>query len=205
MTSHPGWSPDAHVVFRHVWFDRILAAFPVTVVDDTPKRISVYIAPGTQFMRLNCTRDEYLRVIASRKWDLVEDTWRDLHMLWTSVPGQACSVWTIWDEKWQHQGWKVNPEAAWKRTSIGFDTTDHALDVAIAPDFSWTWKDEDEFAEAIRLGLLTQNEATAVRDEAEKVLDRLLTTGRIEAERQAAWRPDSTWSVPSLPPEWENP
>ena len=32
------------------------------------------------------------------------------------------------------------------------DTTDLALDVTVAPDGSWEWKDEDELAEAISLG-----------------------------------------------------
>ena len=47
---------------------------------------------------------------------------------------------------------------------------DHALDLVIAPDGSWCWKDEDDFAEAQALGVFTVEQAAAVRAEGERVL-----------------------------------
>ncbi len=84
-----------------------------------------------------------MRVLASRQWRLVTYTWNAQPMLWTSVPGEACSIWTMWlTADWKHVGWKVNPEAPWQRTHFGFDTTDHVLDAFISPDLgSWEWKD----------------------------------------------------------------
>ena len=168
------------VTLRQVWFGRVWAAFPMTVVEDTPTRRALYIAPGTVFMAPDCTRAEHLRVLASGKWGLVEMTWNEQPMLWTSVPGEAWSVWTIWQTPgWQHNGWKVNPEAPMRRTRLGFDTADYTLDAIIEPDLErWSLKDEDEFSEAIRLELLTETEAAVIRKETRRVVKSLLTGRR---------------------------
>jgi len=177
----------------------------MTVVEDTPTRRALYIAPGTVFMAPDCTRAEHLRVLASGKWDLVEMTWNEQPMLWTSVPGEPCSVWTIWQApNWQHIGWKVNPEAPMKRTRLGFDTADYTLDAVIEPDLErWSWKDEDEFAEAILLGLLTTTEATAIREGTRMVVESLLMVQRDDLRAWAAWRPLAHWTVPTLPLDWD--
>jgi hypothetical protein len=62
-------------------------------------------------------------------------------------PGDAHSVWALWRAA-DHQllCWYVNLEGPWRRTAIGFDSLDHALDIIIEPDLStWRWKDEEEF------------------------------------------------------------
>ncbi len=202
---HAAWSPGTPVTLRHVWFGRVWAALPMTVVQDTPTRRALYIAPSTVFVAPNCARAEHLRVLASRKWELVEMTWNEQPMLWTSVPGEAWSVWTIWQApNWQHIGWKVNPEAPMKTTRLGFDTADYTLDAVVEPDLErWSWKDEDEFAEAIRLGLLTTTEATAIRGGTRVVVESLLTVRRDEMRSWAAWRPPAAWTIPSLALRWD--
>ena len=174
-------------------------------MEDSPDRIAVHIAPGANFMAPSCDRAEYLRVLASRKWRLSQHIWYDEPMLWSTAPGEACSVWTIWQgESWHHSGWKVNPEAPWSRTRLGFDTADHVLDAVIEPDFrSWSWKDVEELAEAVSLHLLTPDEAATVRLEAERVLYRLVDGGREEAMKWAAWRPQGAWTTPILDSSWE--
>ena len=205
MNSVDRWPPGSHIVFRQVWFNKIWAAFPVTIVEDSADRIAVYIAPGTDFMAPNCNRVEYLRVIASKKWRLSHHTWYDEPMLWSTAPSEACSVWTIWQgENWHHSGWKVNPEAAWTRTRLGFDTTDHVLDVVVKPDLAtWSWKDADELSEAVELELFTPDEVTAIRKEAQRVLARMVERGQEEAKQWANWRPDNNWMIPTLGPAWE--
>src|SRR5260370_34644413 len=81
------------------------------------------------------------------------------------------------------------------RTPIGYDSLDHVLDIVVAPDGTWHWKDEDEFEEAIQLGLFTPSEAADIRAEGERVITRLsslLPTG------WEHWRPPPRWSVSSL-------
>ena len=95
MKCRQHWTSGTQILIRHIWFGKIWAAFPVTVIEDSIKRITVYLASGTPFMAPACTRAEYLNVLASRKWQLIQNTWHGQNMLWRSVPGEACSIWTI--------------------------------------------------------------------------------------------------------------
>ncbi len=193
-----------HVVFRQLWADKVWAVLPMTVVEDSDELVSVYIAPGTKFLRTNCSREEYLSVQASGQWDLVTDRWWPQHHVWTSGPGEACSIWTMWsDPDWRHLGWKVNPEAPLKRTEIGFDTSDHVLDAVIPPDLgSWSLKDEDELTQAIDLGLFSADDGERIRRDTARFADEALTTRRSRMERWAEWRPPDAWMIPDLDPRW---
>ena len=88
----------------------------------------------------------------------------------------------------------MNLQAPLRPTSLGFDTTDWALDVVVDPAGAWRWKDEDDFAEAQVLGILDAATASRVRAEAERVIaNRPWPTGL------EAWRPDPAWAIPELP------
>ncbi len=100
-------------------------------------------------------------------------------------------------------GWKLNPEAPWRRTTLGFDTTDYALDAVISPDLTWwRWKDEEEFVQAVELGLIPSRDAEAIRDLASELVTEALTTLRSQLEQCAAWRPPSDWTTPALVDGW---
>ncbi|MDE0311460.1 MAG: DUF402 domain-containing protein, partial [Caldilineaceae bacterium] len=159
-TTVPRWSSGDHVLFRQLWPGGVWAAIPATIVEDSSDLVSLYIAPGTTFAGPDCSRDEHLHVAASRAWETKLYEWTGQHHLWSSLPGEAASIWTIWSAPdWTHVGWKVNPELPLKRTPLGFDTTDHVLDAVISADLtSWQLKDEDELAVAIELGLFSAAE-----------------------------------------------
>ena len=80
----------------------------------------------------------------------------------------------------------------------GFDTTDWQLDLWVEADGTVHWKDEDDLARAVELGILTAEEARLARDEANRVLDEWpFPTGWED------WRPDPAWPTPSLPDGWD--
>jgi predicted RNA-binding protein associated with RNAse of E/G family len=81
---------------------------------------------------------------------------------------------------------------------------DLALDIIAEPDrSSWRWKDEDEFALLIDEGVLSEEVAARVHEEAQAVV------GRIERDEPPfdsawpSWRPDPAWGLPELPDGWE--
>jgi hypothetical protein len=95
-------------------------------------------------------------------------------------------------------GWYVNFQAPIARTAVGFATCDLDLDIWIEPDRSWQWKDRDEFADAVRLGHITDAEAATVEAEAALVIERC---ERGEAPFDGAWtdwRPDPSWCAVAL-------
>ncbi len=190
-----------------MWPGGVWAAIPATIIEDSSDLVSLYIAPGTIFAGPDCSRDEHLHVAASGAWELKLYEWTVQHHLWSSVPGEAASIWTIWSAPdWTHVGWKVNPELPLKRTPIGFDTTDHVLDAVISADLtSWQLKDEDELAVAIDLGLLTEAEGERIRRETRRIASECISSHRRQLQAWAAWRPPAGWNLPTLPRNWEDP
>ena len=82
---------------------------------------------------------------------LVELTWSGSDILVFMPPGVAYSVWWFFAAgTGDFEGWYGNLETRHKRWDdgdvCGVDITDQALDLRIAPDGRWAWKDEDEFA-----------------------------------------------------------
>ncbi|MDE0080570.1 MAG: DUF402 domain-containing protein [Caldilineaceae bacterium] len=204
-TTVPRWSSGDHVLFRQLWPGGVWAAIPATIVEDSSDLVSLYIAPGTTFAGPDCSRDEHLHVAASRAWETKLYEWTGQHHLWSSLPGEAASIWTIWSAPdWTHVGWKVNPELPLKRTPLGFDTTDHVLDAVISTDItSWQLKDEDELAVAVKLGLFSAAEGEQIRRETQRIAGECVTSRRRQLQTWAAWRPPSQWKLPALPPNWE--
>jgi len=197
------WSPGDHVIFRHIWAEKVWAAIPVTVVEDNAQLVSVYVHPGTEFAAPLCSRDEYLLVMASGDWKLQLLPWYG-HHLWTAVPGAPYSIWTLWSEpNWEHQGWKINPELPLQRTPIGFNTIDHVIDAIIQPDLSrWDWKDEDEFSKATQLGLISSDDAIRIRQTTIQVANEALSQQGDRIRELVDWRPPSNWTIPILAGNW---
>ncbi|WP_089254937.1 DUF402 domain-containing protein [Asanoa hainanensis] len=126
--------------------------------------------------------------------------------------GSPWSVWWFFDE---HTGefddWYVNLEEPFTRWDdghlAGIDTADHALDIVVEPDRTWSWKDEDELAaKTDKPGYWDASEAAKIRKNGEAVLE-LIEAGKFPFD--GTWcdlRPDPSWQIPAdLPPGWDRP
>jgi uncharacterized protein len=97
----------------------------------------------------------------------------------------------------------VNLQAPLRRTALGFDTVDHALDVIVELDGTWRWKDEDELAEAVEQGLFTTDEAEKFRADGERAVAAILEREPPFDHDWSSWRPDPAWAEPTLVPGWD--
>jgi hypothetical protein len=91
-----------------------------------------------------------------------------------------------------------------RRTAIRFDTFDLLVDLVVAPDRSscWVWKDEDEYAQARRLGVVSETDHAVVEAAREQVLE-MITRGEGPFAPDAGWtrwHSDPSWPTPVLPP-----
>ena len=198
MTTH--FQPGDHVTLREIWHSRVWTARPYTVVEDTPSRLLLYAPAGVRWMK-PVPPDR----LSEPTWTLYEDTWYT-EALRIVAPGSRHSVLLLWTPGFRDLLlWYVNLETAITRTPIGFDYLDQLLDIQIAPDLSaWNWKDEDEFQEVVTLGLLTPNEARAVRSEGQSVIAALDARRPPFDEPWPQWRPDPAWTPPALPKSWND-
>lgn len=206
------WSPGDVIALRFLPMGKLRWAKPVRVVEDsddvtalfleagTPMKVPAHPATGATISRSLSYEDRF-----RTDWKLGDGIWRDNSVLMLSRPGAAHSFWAFWRASdWEFLAWYVNLQAPLARTSVGFDTEDHVLDVVVEPDLmSWEWKDEDELADAVRLGRFTSNEAAQIRAEGEAALNTILERQWPVNDGWADWRPPGHWTLPSLPTGWD--
>lgn len=149
---------------------RIRWAFPWRVVADDGALFVLYLAPGSEGVWMGRDPDgHYLARWVSEEPPHAR-VWRQNHVLSLTRRGDAHSIWLFWSEDWTFRGWYVQLQKPFVETPTGLETMDHALDVIVEPDGAWRWKDEDDLAEAVRLGVFTPDEAAEIRAEGERVI-----------------------------------
>jgi predicted RNA-binding protein associated with RNAse of E/G family len=191
------------ILLREVHEGRIWTARPGIVVDDRPNLLAVHIPVGTLWKVPAADRADML-VRRKNGWTLTDHEWRRGQMLWLMSPGVAHAVHLWWHgPDWQFGGWYVNLQDPIRRTQLGVDFLDQHLDVVIDPDFSWRWKDEDELADAVEIGLLSRQQADAIRAEGERAIHCMQAGASPFREGWEEWRPDPSWPIPTLPDGWE--
>ncbi len=197
------FEPGETIVLREVLRGRIWAARPLTVVRSDEDGWLFYLPIGIRWV---APGDDHAEMVASKttEWALRERTWSELHILSFAWPGAGHAVLHFWDADWAPRSWYVNVEAPLRPFPLGFDTLDHDLDVVMAPDrSSWAWKDEEDVAHGVELGLYTPEDATAFRSEGERGVRRLLDREPPFDREWADWRPDPSWAIPELPDGWD--
>jgi hypothetical protein len=189
-------------VLREVRQGQTWSARPVTVVQDAPELVALWMAPGTHWLqprRPDGGRVGILDVLHD-SWVLSDAIWQGGGALILQVPTGAHALIGFWDDDNQHlDSWYINMQAPLRRTPLGFDTLDHILDIVVSLDRrSWAWKDEEPLAEAVSRGLVTPESAHAIRAEGERALQLLLDGKPPFAPEWEQWAPDPAWGIPAL-------
>jgi uncharacterized protein len=189
------------VALREVWHGRIWSARPASVVRDDHELAMFHIPSGIHWMCPRTPSGPWLR-LKQDEWVLDERTW-DTNVLSFARPGEAHAVLLFFDDDWTARSWYVNLQEPLRRTAVGFDYLDQALDVVVSIDrSSWRWKDEDELAEEVRLGVFTKEQAVGFRAEGELAVRRLLDRDPPYDRDWTTWRPPPSWPAPKLPDGW---
>lgn len=193
-----------------MWDGRLSWVEPVTVVEDSPELIALYLVVDTPIKRpvgsdgVPIPRFQIADQRGREPWQLGDARWIGSSVLRLVRPGAAHAIGVFWSgEDRVFDGWYGNLQAPLQRTAIGFDTSDHVLDVTIAPDRSWQWKDEDEFAIVQQRGLIGPAEAAGIRAEGERVIAAVEANGWPFNAGWEHWRPDPDWPVPTVPEGWD--
>jgi hypothetical protein len=176
-----------------------------TMVRDTDDLWMFYIPPRTRWFGPSPRERPWVALKApGATWTLEEHTWTDAHVLSFAWPGAGAAVLHFWNEAWTPLYWYVNVEAPLRRFALGFDTFDHDLDIVVEPDrSSWRWKDVDDVAEGIRLGVYTSQDEATFRRAAARALRRLRDREAPFDREWSTWRPDPTWPPPDLAAGWD--
>lgn len=197
------WAPGSSVVLREVWGGKIWAARPVVVVKDEPTERMFYVPPGGAMKAPVAVSGEPLR-LPVKEWRLEDRPGGRRHVLSFAWPEVAHAVLASWRaETGEFTGWYVNLQDPLRPSAVGFDTTDHVLDVLVPPDHSsWQWKDEAEMEEAVRRGLFDAAQVERFRQEGARAAERLIRGEPPFDLPWESWRPDPWWPSPELPTDW---
>lgn len=201
--------PGSTCVMRYVNKSRLALAMPVRVVKDQPDLTVLYLAAGSPLKaRIAPDGVEIARGISHAERHgpplvIGDREWRTNNTLILVRPAEPWDIRLFWNiDTGEFRGWYVNLQTPVVRTGSGFESYDHILDITVAPDHSWSWKDEDEMVEAVSVGRFTPKEAAGIRADGERVVR------EIEAWRwpfnagYEHWRPDPSWEVPGMPDDW---
>ena len=186
------------MLLRSIYRGNVRWCWPHHYVGEWNGRSGLYCQPGS--------RGKLMKRVAGKgyleRWitdaPAFDHVWDTMHVLRFMRAGDAHTVELSWDLRWEFLGWYVNLQAPLVIRGDRFDTTDWALDIVVAPDGTWRWKDEDDFAQAIELGVFADGVvAAAVRSEGERVIaEKPWPTGWED------WRPDAGWAPLPLPEDW---
>ncbi|MER5735882.1 MULTISPECIES: DUF402 domain-containing protein [unclassified Streptomyces] len=204
------WAPGEHILWRYrgIGTDEVHICRPVTVVRDTPDLLAVWMAPGTECVRPvladgTPVHDEPLATRYTAPRTTERARWAGSGVLKLARPHDPWSVWLFWDRGWRFRSWYVNLEEPRRRWAGGIDSEDHFLDISVYPDHSWLWRDEDEFAQAQRSGLMDAAQAARVEAAGAAAVRLVEEWGTPFRDGWEEWRPDPSWTVPVLPADWD--
>jgi hypothetical protein len=172
-------------------------SWPCRVVKDSDDILALYIAAGSTYKNWHPHHSHPDRRLA--------DQTVPIDILRLMFPGRWHSIWLRWqpDRERSFTGYYVNFEEPFRRTIIGFDTTDHTLDILVAPDLGWSWKDMDDFDARVRGGIYAEAFAAEVRAEADRVIAAIEARAPPFSGEWIDWTPDPAWTIPVLPPTWD--
>ncbi|MFC7530135.1 hypothetical protein [Actinoplanes sp. GCM10030250] len=188
------WTAGAHRVLHDDGTSLVLATWPGTI-GLAPTRWIEWFTTGDDTQRPQAVAD-----LADGRWQLGRWTWRDTAVL----------TWVGLDPYFNLQlylpvnggtpFWKINFERPVTRTSAGIDTFDLLLDYVTDPATGhWRWKDEDEYAQARQLGVITDPERRQV-DAARERAVAFAEAGRGPlGEDWDTWHVAGDWPLPVLP------
>ena len=191
------WRRGEVIVYREVWRGVPWCACPVVVVEDAPDLLVTYLPEETPFA-FPPSADGRPHPWSGKR------AWGGHGVLMLRRPGEAYSVWHLWDgPERTFAGWYLNLEEPARRTEAGFDTQDLELDVWMPRGDRWRFKDAELLDQRVREGRYTTEQVNAIRalgDEVGAMLDR---GERWWDERWASFVPDPAWRAPSFPDGWE--
>ena len=203
------WNPGDVIAWRGIYRDRVWHAQTTLVVRDTPDELVLTLLPGTE-----CVAPEgYLdgKQASKRRWNFKEKDWKLEKYVWTMnrllillERDKFYSTMYFWNHA-THEFlcYYINFQLPFKRHQNGIDTLDLDLDLIINPDFSFEWKDVDDYLKAIDNEVIFPEWMEGIDSAKQEVFSRLERFSYPYDGSWLNWVPDATWSPPQLPENWD--
>jgi protein associated with RNAse G/E len=182
---------------------------PIFVVQDTMDELILVLTPGT-----NGVVEENYPVgdkNGKRRWDFKEQDWKLAKFTWHThrllmilAPEKYYSTNLFWkQDQNKFVGYYINFQLPFTRSHCGIDTLDLELDIDIRPDFSFEWKDLDDYKKGIETGIISPEWVDEIEVAKIEILEKLEKRQYPFDGSWLNWMPDPSWSSPKLPENWD--
>jgi hypothetical protein len=203
------WNPGDVVTWRGIFNNRIWHVQPTIVINDSPDELILTLLPETE-----CVAEASYpegKKHGKRWWEFIDNDWtlkkyrwRTNRLLIILVPEAFYSTMLFWDDASnQFLCYYINFQVPFKRRQWGIDTLDLDLDIVIDPDFSFKWKDEEDYQKAIEHGLITPEWVQGIENAKPEIFDKLEKRLYPFDGSWLGWKPDPNWEPPKLPENWD--
>lgn len=192
------------VNFHLILGDTVSMICPARVVEDRADGagggLLLWIAPGTPVWRAQLPPGAHLRDLPpGGSYPLRASRWRRGGALILQPAGAGHAVWWTFTEEQEFRGWYVNLESR-RREGTDIHVIDQELDITVAPDRRWAWKDEESFAAKTDHPVYwTRAEAAGIRAEGERVAALAESASYPFDGTWCDFRPPASWTLPALP------
>ena len=179
------------------------------MVKDTPEELCVTLLPGTE-----CVAPEgYLdgKDSAKRRWSFKDKDWKLENYSWRTnrllillEPNTYYSTMFFWRaDSNDFLLYYINFQLPFQRSHCGIDTLDLDLDLIINPDFSFRWKDEDDYQKAIDHEVIMPEWTQAIEIAKKEIFYKIEKRQYPYDGSWLNWMPDPHWLPPKLPKNWD--
>ena len=203
------WNLGDVIAWRGIYRNRVWHAQTVIVVKDTPEELVLTLLPGTE-----CVAPEgYLqgKQTDKRRWNFKETDWELENYVWRAnrlllllEPEKFYSTMYFWNhERDEFLCYYVNFQLPFRRSHCGVDTLDLDLDLIINPDFSFEWKDVEDYRKAIEHGVILPEWIHGIEDAKGDTFKRFERRQYPYDGSWLDWLPDPSWAPPKLPKNWD--
>ena len=203
------WKPGDVVMWRGILREQVWHVQPTIVVKDDWEELVLTLLPGTE-----CLAEETYplgKQNAKRWWDFMKTewtlkkyTWHTNRLLLILEPNTYYSTIYFWDhESNKFLCYYINFQIPFKRNHSSIETLDLELDIIINPDFSYEWKDLEDYQMAIEKGVVTQEDIQGIDEEKARIFERVERRQYPFDGSWLDWKPDLGWEPPRLPENWD--
>ena len=200
------WNPGEIIAWRGIYRKRVWHVQPTILVKDSPQEVVLTLLPGTE-----CIAEETYPKGKKRRWFFVNEdwqlakyTWRTNRLLLLFEPKKYYSTILFWNhESNEFVCYYVNFQLPFQRNHSAVDTLDLDLDLIINSDFSYEWKDVDDYQKAIENEIISPEWMDGIEAAKQDVFAKLQKRQYPFDGSWLDWMPDPGWQPPTLPENWD--